>query len=240
MSPLSSPRLRAGLVHDVRLQARAQLYAIGVGVAVLMGLAGRFLFDADALRWLLPVFFLVGLGGTTFLFGASLVLFEKDEGTLMALRVSPLRTQEYVLSKALTLSTFATVESLITFAVAGAPWPDRPWMLLGGVWLLGVAYTLLGLAVVASHDSVTAFLLPDGVLWAGVLQLPFLYALDLGPAWVWHLIPSQAFLLLMLGAYAPLSSGQAAYAAVGALGSVAVAWWWVRRRFARHVGLREV
>lgn len=240
MSAVISPRLRAGLAQDVRLQARAQLYTIGLGVAVAMGLAGRFLFDADALRWLLPVFYLVGLGGTTFLFGASLVLFEKDEGTLMALRVSPLRAHEYVLSKALTLSTFATIESLVTFGVAGAPWPERPWLLLGAVWLLGVAYTLLGLAVVASHDSVTAFLLPDGVLWAGVLQLPFLYALDLGPDLLWHLIPSQAFLLLMLGAYDPLTTGQAAYAVGVALGSVGATWWWVRRRFACHVGLREV
>ena len=82
-------RLASVLRLDVRLQARSRLYAIGIVVSVLMGLAGRFLFEPNSARLVLPIFYLLGIGGTTFMFGSSMLLLEKSQGTLQALRVSP-------------------------------------------------------------------------------------------------------------------------------------------------------
>ncbi len=110
--------LLASLKLDVKLQARSKLYAIGIFVAILLGLVGRFCIHSDYAGRLLAVFYLAGLGGTTYFFGASLVLLEKSEGTLQALRTSPLTSTAYIASKVMTLTSFALLESAIVYAVA--------------------------------------------------------------------------------------------------------------------------
>ena len=156
--------LLATLKLDVRLQSRSKLYAIGVFVAVLLGLAGRFFVHPDYAGRLLAVFFLTGLGGTTYFFAASLVLLEKSEGTLQALRTTPLTSTAYITSKVMTLTSFAVIESVIVYAVAFYEAPLDLFPMFCGVVSLGVLYTLVGLGQVASHDSVTSFLFPGQTL----------------------------------------------------------------------------
>lgn len=222
---------------DVRLQARARLYSIGMFVAVCLGLAGRFFFESSMAGPVLAGFCLTGLGGTTFMFGASMVLLEKGEGTLEALRVSPLSSNAYLLSKALTLTAFAGLEALVVYGVAFWGVPCHGLLLAAGLGVLGLMYTGLGLALVAPCDSVTSFLMPGALAVSLLLQLPILHLFDVGPAWVWHLIPSQAPLLLMLGAFRPLAPWQAVYAAATSIVSLALVGAWVRLRFERYVGL---
>lgn len=230
--------LRATLQHDVQLQARSKLYAIGIGVAVLLGLAGRFLFHSDYAGRLLAVFYLSALGGTTYMFSAALVLLEKSEGTLSALRTTPLTSTDYIASKVVTLTSFAVLESAIVYAVAFFGVPLNPAPMICGVVCLGVLYTLVGLGQVASNDSVTAFLFPGAVLITGLLQLPIFYVIS-GPDPVWYLFPTQGALLLMLGASETLDGWQWGYAIVASLVSMAVAFCWTKRRFARFIALQE-
>lgn len=91
---------------------------------------------------------------------------EKSEGTISALRTSPLSSSAYIGSKVLTLATFATVESAILTLIGfyrrsvDVDWP----VLFAGVVLLSVFQTLIGLGQVVTHDSSTAFLIPDALV----------------------------------------------------------------------------
>jgi len=208
-------------------------------VAVALGLAGRFLFGPAHAGRVLAAFYLLGLGGTTYIFGASLVLLEKSEGTLQALRSTPLRSRDYIGSKVITLTAFALLESAIVYGVGFYGVPLDPLPLVLGITTLGVLYTFVGMGQVASHVSVTSFLMPGALLVGGVLQLPFLYVLDVGPDLLWYLIPTQGPLLLMLGAFEPLETWQWGYAVAMSLIAIGVAGWWSRRRFARFVALQE-
>lgn len=229
----------ATLTKDVRLQSRAKLYTIGIGVAVGMGLLARFLFGSAPAGRVLAAFYLLGLGGTTYMFGAALVLLEKSEGTLQALRVSPLTTRQYIASKTLTLTTFALFESAIVYLIGFPGTPTNALILLFGVLALGVMYALLGLGQVTPHATVTSFLVPGAFLVAGVLQLPFLYLLDIGPPVLWHLIPSQGPLLLMLGAFEPLEAWQWMYAWTMSGVAIGAAGVWAAWRFRRDIGLQR-
>jgi len=91
---------------------------------------------------------------------------------------------------------------------------------------------------VASHDSVTAFLLPGAVLVALVLELPMFHVIA-GPFPPWYLIPTQGSLLLILGATESLEVWQWVYAVVVSLMSIGLAFWWTRSRFARSIGFQE-
>lgn len=230
--------LIAALKLDVTLQARSGLYAIGVVVALIMGLAGRFVVAPEYAGRVLAVFYVAGLGGTTYMIAAALTLLEKTGGTLQALRVTPLTATVYITSKVITLTSFAALESAIVFGVAFFGISMNPAPMIIGVLCLGVIFTLVGLGQAAAHDSVTAFLFPGAVIITGVMQMPVFYVIA-SPELFWYLIPTQGPLLLMLAATEPLETWQWAYAIITSSASMALAFWWARSRFAQFIALQE-
>ena len=205
-------RLVATLWLDFTLQLRSKLYAIGLGVAVFIGLVLRWFFEEEQLRVLLPALFLLALGSTTYLFLGGMVIFEKGEHTLDAQKVTPLRLDEYLASKLATLSLFAALESVIVLAIAYGFSGLRLLPLAAGLLVMGMLYTLIGLVQVAPHDSVTEFLMPGAFVVSGAIHLPVIDHLGLWPSPLWYAWPSQAPLLLMRSAFTPIAPWQAAYA----------------------------
>lgn len=232
-------RLRASLRHDARLQARSQLYTLGLGAAIVLGVLVRATVPGEHLGRALPVVFMLGIGGTTYMFGASMVLFDRAQGTLDALRVSPLLAREYLLAKMVTLTAFALVESAVIYLVAGGAGRVDPLPLVAGATVLGASLTALGLGQVASHPSVTSFLVPDGLVTSLVAQLPVAHALGLGPSWLWYLVPTQAPFRLMLGAVDPLEGPDAAYVAAMSLALLGGSTMYAIRRSRTRLGLRH-
>ena len=232
-------RLVATLRLDITLQARSKLYAMGIGAAVLVGMVGRFLLDPSYAGRIMPAFYLLGVGSTTYVFVASLVLFEKSQGTLQALGASPLRSWDYINSKLITLTGFALIESLIVYALSFWGVPFSPVPLLTGLAALCVVNTLIGVGQIVAHDTVTSFLMPGALLVGTILQLPVFFVLDIGPALAWYLVPSQGPLLLMLAAFEPLQAWQWVYAVGMSISAIAVSAWWARRRFARFIAMKD-
>ena len=231
--------LLATLKLDVKLQARSKLYGVGIAVAVILGVLGRFLIGPDYAAKGVPILYLLGLGGTTYIFGASLILMEKSQGTLQALRVTPLTTGQYLSSKLITLILFAAVEGAIVQVIGFWGVSFNPLPLAAGVLTLGLMNTLVGLGQVASHDSVLKFLMPGAALIGSAMQWPFLGVLEIGPEWLWYAIPTNGPLLMMLAAFEPLDLWQWVYAIVMTTASIALAAWWARRRFRTHIRLRR-
>ena len=231
--------LTATLRLDVRLQARSRLYAIGIFMAVLIGLLARVAFEPRHAARALPALYLLGLGGTTYIFGAAMVLLEKSEGTLQALRATPLTSNAYIASKVITLGAFALLEGLVIYAVGFFGVSVHPAPLLLGVVCLGVVNTLVSMGQVASHDSLTSFLIPGAMVVSVVLQWPVFHVVELGPPLSWYLIPTQGPLLLMMAGFRPLAPWQWVYAITVSMASIGLAGWWARARFARFIMLQE-
>ena len=231
--------LAATLKLDVQIQARSKLYTIGIAVAILLGLVGRFIFSYEHAGRVLAAFYLLGIGSTTYIFGASLVLLEKTQGTIDALRTSPLTATTYMASKAITLTAFATIESAIVYVIAFYGAPVSPLPLALGVIMLGILFVFVGLGQVAPHDSVFTFLVPGALLVGSVIQWPVFYLLGIGPQILWYMVPTQGPVILMLGASEPLAGWQWLYGVGMSLAAVAIAHTWARRRFARFIGLQE-
>ena len=234
MSPLA-----ATIKLDVTVQARSMLYSIGIAVAVVLGLFARFLIGPEYAAIGVPTLYLLGLGGTTYFFGASIVLMDKTQGTLAALRVTPLTARQYLLSKLITLTAFAAVEGLIVQVVGFWGVPFDPLPLAAGVLVLGSMNTLVGLGQIAPHDSVLKFLIPGALVVGSIMQWPFLWPLGIGPSWAYYVIPTNAPFVLMLGAFEPLETWQWVYAIAMSAVSIAGLAWWTGRRFRTHIGLQE-
>ena len=211
-------RLLSAMKTDVTVQVRNNLYAIGIGVGVLVAVMLSQLASPEQLSLAVPTLMLLVVGGTTLLYVAGMILFEKDEGTLNAVIVSPLRPAEYLWSKIITLTALATLESavmiggamLIMSWSANITLPNIP-ILLIGIIAIGIIYTLIGIILIVRYNQITDFLMPMAGI-AVILQLPFLYFLGVVEQPLLLIIPTSAPTVLMQGAYIQLEAWQWLYA----------------------------
>lgn len=218
-------RLVAALRCDAVLQLRHGFLLVGILVAVFWVLVLSQLPRAAVEAGIAPFLFL-NLLVTTFYFVAGWVLFEKEEGTLEALVVTPLREREYLLSKIGVLALLGGIEGLGIAAFTYGT--DFAWPLA----LLGIAtsaslYTCLGFVLVSRYDSINEFLLPSS-LFTLVAQLPVIDVIGLWESPVFLLWPTYASLLLLEAAFHALPPWKLAYALV-----YAVAATWLFFRLAR-------
>lgn len=165
------------------------------------------------------------------MFVAGMVLFEKSERTLDALIVTPLPPRTYLASKVFSLSGFATVESLILVLLTGGPKEVAFLPLVLGVIFLGIMYTLISIAQVVSQTSVTDFLVPGGIISMTLLQIPLLHAFGVWSHPLLYVFPTQATVILLVGAFQPLAPWQWVYGTGYSLLSIAVLAWLARWRF---------
>ncbi len=221
-------RLQATLLHDFVLQYRNGFYA-AAGFVLLCWAALLSQARELALAPLLAPLVIGNLILTGFYFVAGLLLLERDEGTLLALAITPLRRGERLTAKAISLALLGLVENaLIGLLMVGPSLAGLPFAL--GCLLAGAIYVLCGAIAVARYDSINAFLMPS-VLYTALLSLPALAGMAGWQSpllWLHPLWPP--YLLLQAGTVpAPLGELLAA-GLVSGLWIVGLGWWATRSR----------
>jgi fluoroquinolone transport system permease protein len=210
---------------DVILQARNGFYWATALVVVVIGAlllnvpeAAR----ADRASWV-PALLAVNLQITTFFFVAGLILLERDEGTLTALAVSPLRPGIYLGARIITLTMLAAVETIaIVWIVFGL---EGSWgFILSGTVALGVTYTGCGAAIATRYESVNALLLPASVCVTALL-LPLLPHFGLAPRAIFLLHPTEPALSLIRAGYGSATAADVGFGFVGAVFWSTLAYW---------------
>jgi fluoroquinolone transport system permease protein len=201
-------RLAATLGTDVRIQFRNGFYLATAFVVACSVVLLRWL-PPEIAALLLPVVVLENIVINTFYFVSAVLLLERDEGTFAAQSVTPLRGDEYLTSKVLTLTALSLAESLlIATAVAGLD--GRLLVMSIGITLAAVLFCLSGVALIVRYESINEFIMPS-VLYTAVLSLPLLGYFGVG-AREWYLLhPIQGPLELMRPEL-PSTPGALAYA----------------------------
>ena len=201
-------RLAATLGTDVRVQFRNGFYA-ATAFVVVCSIALLHWLPADVAALFLPVVLLENILINTFYFVSALLLLEHGEGTFAAQSVTPLRADEYLASKLLTLTALSLVESLL-IATALAGLDGRLIVMSLGIALAAVLFCLAGVALVVHYESINEFIMPS-VLYTFILTLPVLGYFGVG-AREWYLPhPIQGPLELMR-MQTPYTPGDLAYA----------------------------
>ena len=180
-----------------------------------------------------PFLVFVDLAVVGFYFMAGSLLMEKNEGTLPALMISPLRFGEFLTARLATLTLLAVG---ISFAVALAGIGPRFNMALFGAGVVGSAVInlLVGIFAVAPYDSISRFIIPSQVYVVG-LYLPLISFFGWWRSPIFYLIPTHGALLLLQGAFTSVASWQVIYAVIYQLLWVFFLAVLVRRRFDRHL-----
>jgi fluoroquinolone transport system permease protein len=226
---------------DVRVQFRNKLYHIGIIISLLIAGALAALVNMEQLAFAFPALVILVIGGTTMLYVAGMIIFEKDEGTISAAIVTPMRKGEYLAAKVASLVMLATLETFISLAGAIAIlsfsepiiWPNPIWLTLG-ILAIGAIYTLIGIAMVVRYKSITEFLLPMAFV-AVLLQLPFLYFFGLVQHWSMLVVPTSAPTMVIMGAYRELAAWEQIYA-IGYTSALTIALSaWAFFAFKKHI-----
>ena len=187
-------RLAATLQTDVRVQWRNGFYLATAFVVVCSIALLRWL-PNDITALLLPVVLLENILINTFYFVSALLLLERGEGTLSAQSITPLRGDEYLASKVITLTALSLVESLV-IATAVTGLDSRLLMMSPGIALAAIFFCLSGIALIVRYESINEFIMPS-VLYTAVLSLPVLGYFGVG-AREWYLLhPIQGSLELV-------------------------------------------
>ncbi|CAJ36392.1 fluoroquinolone export ABC transporter permease subunit [Methanocella arvoryzae] len=225
-------RLVPTLLVDFRQQVRygfivASLFTMIVFIAMLSQ------FSQYGSPVFVPLFVFGNLMIGTFFFIGGMVLFEKGEGVLQALIVSPLRVEEYLGSKVLTLTALAFIENMaIVLAIFGTGY--NVLLLAAGTILAAVIYVLLGFVMVSRFKSISEYLMPAAFVIVA-LMLPLVDYLQIFETPLVYLHPMQAPLLVMKAAFVPVESWQLAYGVLYSLIVIAVAFVLSKRAFDRHI-----
>jgi fluoroquinolone transport system permease protein len=228
-------RFAALLAADVRLQFRYGLYTVSIAMVLIWGALLGALTQRVELNaaLLVPPFVSLNLLITTFYFFAALVLFERADGVLTALAVTPLRHSEYLLSKALSLAVLATAETLLIVAFLFGSEP-RWALLVAGTLLLSVLFALAGFVAVIRFDSINSFLFPSAAATV-LLLLPLLAHFGLIPSLAMILHPAQPAIALIAAATAGDETRLAPAMIAGAVAWIALLTLFSVREYERFV-----
>jgi fluoroquinolone transport system permease protein len=221
-------RLARTLLLDIRLQFRNGFYYASLFVVAVAGTLLRQV-PSERLASLMGVILFGNLAVNTFYFVSGLVLLEKDEATLTALAVSPLRVSEYLASKLITLSGLSLVESSLILLI-GYTQPMAAIPFAAGLVIASLIYTLFGLLAIVRYRSINEFLMPS-VVFTGLLSLPVFPFLLKYNGWLAFLHPMQAPLLLLQSGFTPLPAWNLAYGLLYGLLWTGVLFWLCQRAF---------
>lgn len=143
-------------------------------------------------------------------FIGGIVLLEKEQGIYDHLFVTPLKISEVIWSKVISLGILSVVSGLFIFLLSFG-FSLQIFSLAIGIALNSVFASLLGLIFAVRVKSINQYLMISP-LFATVLFLPVLEVMHFYESPLFLLIPGKAGLLLMEGAFHPLSSADWLYA----------------------------
>jgi fluoroquinolone transport system permease protein len=192
--------LLALLRWDLVMQYRYGFWVAGLVVTVMWVALLRPLSPEYREIWL-PCLLYLDIGALGLMFVAGVLFFERRQGVLDALVVTPLRTSAWLASKVLTLTLLATVMATVLVILAAGGDVAWPRLVLSFV-LVAALYTLLGFLLAARFDGVSSFLVAFSLV--GVpFALPLLDYFDIWRHPLLWLNPAQPAAVLIWRSFQP-------------------------------------
>ena len=152
-------RLASMFTLDLTLQKRYGFFYAGAYVTIVWIILLKLL-PHTWMEMAVPFVIFMDLGIIGLYFLAGQVIFEKMEGTLNALVVSPLEFKEYLLSKLISLTLLAWVISMIV-AVVSVGLSFNPLIFSLGVITTSVLVMSVGMFAVIPYSSISSFIMPS-------------------------------------------------------------------------------
>lgn len=195
-------RLLCALRADIIFQMKQGFYLVYILISLMYMIVLSFL-PSSILKIILPLVVYSDPSVLGLFFIGGIVMLEKLQGVISVIVITPLKIEEYLLSKLISLSLvsiFAGIGiTLITYT------ESVNWLILiVGIVLTSSFFTLCGILISAKAKSVNHYLLKVIPIML-LLTLPCFSLLEFPYNEFFVVFPSVAALRLMLGAYFDIS-----------------------------------
>lgn len=211
-------RLSTLIKFEFQLQWKYGLMPAGVLMSGMWLLILSF-FPASAMTVAVPLVLLGDLATMGYMFIASMIYFEKGQGSIHAMMVTPIAIKEYIRSKLIALLiyivcvSFIVVQGISSFKGLN---PNYVYLILSIVFT-AVLHMLLGVLFSAKFDSFTDFLFPTGLIFMFLMipmisffKIPAIQFMEI----FYYLWPTHGLILMLRAIFAPISGLQLAYAVI--------------------------
>jgi fluoroquinolone transport system permease protein len=173
------------------------------------------------------------------MFVGALVLFEKSENVLQALVITPMKTDDYLLSKIISLTILSTISAalfvLLLNIFSGIDF--NVFYLAAGIILSSILLILLGFILVSRLKSINEYLMAMALVFLGLTFPPMLHLSGLYENAIFYLWPTQASLLIFRGVFneAVLETWEITYGIVYQIVWIGILFLLARRAFYKHI-----
>ncbi|MBN2618955.1 MAG: ABC transporter permease [Spirochaetales bacterium] len=133
-----------------------------------------------------------------FFFIGAILFFEREQNVTTALFITPVKIEEYVLAKCISLTSVTLFVSVVIVGVV-IGFKINWFLLLFGIISTSFIFILLGMIISNYVKKITLYLLIGGFL-ISPLALPIFYILGLNSSMLFYILPSTASLKLIFGA----------------------------------------
>ena len=191
-------RLLHAIWADIRFQVKQGFYYVYVGITIMYLIILSFL-PHDILVVVTPLIVFSDPSVLGLFFIGGIIMLEKLQGVMMVMVVTPLRPEEYILSKVISLTIIAVLAGI---AITGFSLHSGiNWLILVlSVVLTSGIFTLCGIMITAGCHTINGFILKV-IPYMILFTLPCLSLVGFPYSWLFTIVPSVAALRLMMGAY---------------------------------------
>ncbi|SNZ03332.1 fluoroquinolone transport system permease protein [Terribacillus aidingensis] len=171
-----------------------------------------------------------------FFFMGGLLLLEKDQHIFNPLFITPLSIHRYICSKIGSLCLLSIASSCVIKGVVFG-FSNLTFIMLIGVILTSLLFSLIGIAIAAISQSLNHFFLL-ATIYTTWLFLPILPAVNLAEHWLFCLLPTTGSLLLINGGFHVIDYVRFLYSTCILLISIGLAYWIAYHSFKKHIVLK--
>lgn len=173
------------------------------------------------------------------MFVGALVLFEKSENVLQALVITPMKTDDYLLSKITSLTILSCISAgiFITLMNIFGGIDFNVFFLASGIILTSILLILLGFILVSRVKSINEYLMAMALVFLGLTFPPMLHLSGLYENVIFYLWPTQASLLIFRGVFneAVLETWEIAYGIIYQIVWIGILFFLARKAFYKYI-----
>ena len=176
------------------------------------------------------------------MFIGALVLFEKSENVLQALVITPMKVDEYILSKITSLTILSVISASIFIGLLNifSGIDFNVLYLAAGIIITSIMLILVGFIFVSRVNSLNEYLLTMIISFLGLLFPPMLHLSGLYENVMFYLWPTQASFILFTGVFkaASLETWEIAYGIGYQIFWIGLLYFLSKRAFHKHIVLK--
>ena len=191
-------RLLNAIWSDIKFQIKQGFYLVYL-IITIMYLIILSMLPENVLTIALPLVVFSDPSVLGLFFIGGIILLEKSQGVIMVMVVSPLRTEEYVLAKAISLALISAIAAIAITALSPINNVNWPLMIISTILTAGL-FTLCGIMINAGCNNVNQYMVKT-IPYMLLFILPCFSLLGFEYSYLFTVVPSVAALRLLLGAY---------------------------------------